>query len=145
MRSTIQHCPLSAGDGSPTGSSAASYSSHSSRGISVSVSPMSTISNQFFSSDTTPGTTVNVVIQCVHASYSPSLDLLWQILKEVQASTSRIATLEKKHEQLQEGMHGSCFGKKKIIEPSPEVRVTTQTHSNVTVLYTCNDSFLCFE
>ena len=89
-----------------------------------------------------------MVIQCVHASYSPffySLDLLRQILKEVQALTSRIATLEKKHEQLQEGMRGSCSGKKKIIEPSPEGRVTTQTHSNVTVLYTCNDSFLCFE
>ena len=52
-----------------------------------------------------------------------STDLLQQLLKEVKASNSRITELEKKQEVIQESTSVSRGGKKKIIEPSPEVRV----------------------
>ena len=57
-----------------------------------------------------------------------STGLLREILREVQASNNRVAELEKKLEDLQEGEKESCAGKKKKVEPSPEVRVRVYVH-----------------
>ena len=136
QRPVVQHVrrSLSAGDGSVASSSSNfSHSSHSSGGSTVSVSPMSSISNQFSgsSSNATSGVHINVAVKksyCFMLCNSFSTDVLQQILKEVKASNSRIAELEKKQEVIQESTSVSRGGKKKIIEPSPEVRVNAAVH-----------------
>ena len=52
------------------------------------------------------------------------LGLLQEILKQVQASNSKVAELEKKLEGLQEGQSNEKRCKRKTDEPSAEVRVS---------------------
>jgi len=50
--------------------------------------------------------------------------LLWEILKEVQTSNSRVAELEKKLQSMQEEEIEPKNRKKKKLVPSPQVRVS---------------------
>ena len=115
------------GSGASTaGSSVMSLSSRSPSSSSVSVSPMSSISNQVSPS----GGDVTSGIYCYMCVIFPDgnmyfhyTGLLQEILKELQSSNNRVAELEKKLDKMQEGERESCAGKKTRTVPSPEVRV----------------------
>ena len=66
----------------------------------------------------------NEILDILYVHIYIPLGLLQEILKQVQASNSKVAELEKKLEGLQEGQSNEKRCKRKTDEPSAEVRVS---------------------
>ena len=98
-----------------------------SSGSSVSVSPMSSISNQLScsSGDQNSGAYDCMYMQFIRGDWCPLFAvLLHEILKEVQASNSRVVELEKKFDQMQEKPSTFQTSSNQKTVPSPKVRVS---------------------
>ena len=102
--------------------------SYASSGSSVSVSPMSSISNQLSCSscDQNSGAYDCMYMQFIRGDWCPLFAvLLHDILnKEVQASNSRVVELEKKLDKMQEKSSTFQTSSNQKTVPSPEVRVS---------------------
>ena len=98
-----------------------------SSGSSVSVLPMSSISNQLScsSGDQNSGAYDCMYMQFIRGDWCPLFAvLLHEILKEVQASNGRVVELEKKFDKMQEKPSAFQTSSNQKTVPSPKVRVS---------------------